>query len=117
MKRPKKKDSKFITRERRTQRKNKYRVVDLYERERAIIEEKKKARSLRRSLWWKETISEGKCYYCGRIFNPSDLTMDHKIPLAKGGKSEKTNIAPACKECNNRKKYFLPTEWETNLKS
>ena len=36
--------------------------------------------------------------------------MDHLIPLVRGGKSTKGNIVPACKDCNNKKKYALP--WE-----
>lgn len=74
--------------------------------------EKNKARELRNSPWWKNKISEGICYYCGKKLPPNELTMDHKIPLARGGKSEKINLVPACKECNNRKKYMLPTEWD-----
>jgi len=74
--------------------------------------EKNIARELRDSSWWKSKIASGKCYYCGGIFKPSELTMDHKIPISRGGISEKMNIVPACKECNNKKKYMLPIEWE-----
>ena len=77
-----------------------------------ISREKSKARELRESTWWKSKIASGRCYYCGGVFKPSELTMDHKIPLSRGGSSEKMNIVPACKECNNKKKYMLPTEWE-----
>jgi 5-methylcytosine-specific restriction endonuclease McrA len=38
--------------------------------------------------------------------------MDHIIPLTRGGKGSRNNVVPACKECNNRKKYLLPMEWE-----
>jgi 5-methylcytosine-specific restriction endonuclease McrA len=77
-----------------------------------INKEKSRARELRQSAWWKKKISYGICYYCGRKFSPSELTMDHKIPLSKGGNSDKENIVTACKECNNKKKYMLPTEWD-----
>jgi 5-methylcytosine-specific restriction endonuclease McrA len=77
--------------------------------------EKQRARVLRKSPWWRKKISTGICHYCGKKFNPVDLTMDHKIPLARGGTSEKSNLVPACKECNNRKKYLLPLEWEEYL--
>lgn len=80
-----------------------------------ISREKSKARDLRDSSWWKAKISAGKCYYCGGTFKPSELTMDHKIPLSRGGASEKINIVPACKECNNRKKYMMPVEWDEYL--
>ena len=74
--------------------------------------EKKKARELRNSSWWKKKISTGECHYCGTRHKPSDLTMDHKIPISRGGTSEKYNLVPACKECNNKKKHLLPVEWE-----
>ncbi len=77
-----------------------------------IAKEKRKARELRRSAWWRRKLSAGTCYYCGRKFSPAELTMDHKIPLIRGGKSEKINIVACCKECNNKKKYLLPVEWE-----
>jgi 5-methylcytosine-specific restriction endonuclease McrA len=41
--------------------------------------------------------------------------MDHIVPLIRGGKSLKSNIVPACKECNNKKKHMLPIEWEEYL--
>ena len=79
--------------------------------------EKQKARELRKSQWWRKKISSGKCHYCGRTFHPDDLTMDHKIPLARGGLSEKINLVPACKECNNRKKNLLSVEWDEYMES
>lgn len=78
--------------------------------------EKQKARLLRKSAWWRNKISKGKCYYCGKITLPNELTMDHIVPLIRGGKSTKSNIIPCCKECNNKKKYLLPIEWEQYLK-
>lgn len=77
-----------------------------------IKKQKTKARQLRKSSWWRRKLQEGRCYYCGRRFKPSELTMDHLIPIIRGGKSEKSNLVPACKECNSKKKYLLPFEWE-----
>ncbi|MBW2143871.1 MAG: HNH endonuclease, partial [Deltaproteobacteria bacterium] len=45
------------------------------------------------------------------------LTMDHVVPLSRGGKSRKGNIVAACKECNTKKKYLLPVEWEEYLRT
>lgn len=45
----------------------------------------------------------GKCAYCGRDLPFSDMTVDHVIPLAKGGTSSIQNMVPACIQCNNRK--------------
>jgi 5-methylcytosine-specific restriction endonuclease McrA len=33
--------------------------------------------------------------------------MDHIVPLIRGGKTTRGNVVPACKECNNKKKYLL----------
>ncbi len=82
-----------------------------------IKREKAKARELRNSQWWKRRRSTGICYYCGRTFKPAELTMDHIVPLGRGGKSAKGNVVPACKECNTKKKYMLLIEWEEYLKS
>ena len=79
--------------------------------ERTLKREKEKARTLRASPWWKRKRSRGICHYCGQKFKPADLTMDHLIPIIRGGQSIKANLVPACKECNNQKKYLLPTEW------
>jgi len=81
-----------------------------------IRKEKTKARELRASQWWKRKRSSGVCYYCGNRFKPTELTMDHLVPLTRGGKSVQGNVVPACKECNNKKKYLLPQEWEEYLK-
>jgi len=80
-----------------------------------IRREKAKARELRQSRWWQNKLAEGRCYYCGRTLPKSDLTMDHVVPLTRGGKSVKGNLAVCCKECNTRKKNLLPLEWEEYL--
>ena len=77
--------------------------------------EKEKAKKLRTTSWWNRKRSTGICYYCNLKFIPNELTMDHIIPLSRGGKSEKYNLVPACKECNNKKKYLLPAEWDEHL--
>ncbi len=82
-----------------------------------IKRQKAKARELRASQWWKRKRSSGLCHYCGKKFSPRDLTMDHLIPIVRGGKSVHGNLVPACKECNNKKKYLLPAEWEEYLES
>jgi 5-methylcytosine-specific restriction endonuclease McrA len=44
-----------------------------------------------------------KCQYCGADCNGTDATLDHVLPLSKGGKSVWTNLTTACKPCNYRK--------------
>ena len=79
--------------------------------------EKAKARKLRNSQWWKRKRSTGICHYCGKKFSPKELTMDHVIPIARGGKSVKINLVPCCKECNTKKRQFLPLEWNEYMNS
>ena len=76
--------------------------------EEEIAREKNRAKELRRTQWWKRRLGTGQCHYCRRSFHPHDLTMDHVVPLVRGGKSVKGNVVPCCKECNNQKKYLLP---------
>ncbi len=75
-----------------------------------ISRERKKAAELRKTNWWKNVLQTGKCHYCGNSFPSSEITMDHIVPLSRGGKSAKGNIVPCCKECNNKKKYLTPVE-------
>ena len=75
-----------------------------------VARERKKARELRRSAWWRSLLDRGVCHYCGKKFRPEELSMDHVVPVSRGGRSVKGNIVPCCKECNNRKKYLTPVE-------
>ena len=75
-----------------------------------IAREREKARELRRTNWWRAQIQKGICHYCGGKFPPSELTMDHIVPLSRGGHSTKGNIVPCCKACNNEKKYTMPVD-------
>lgn len=82
-----------------------------------IKRERRIARDLRKSAWWKRRCAAARCYYCDTKIHPQDLTMDHIIPIVRGGRSTKNNTVTACKECNNKKKYLLPIEWEEYLNS
>jgi len=82
-----------------------------------IKREKAKARELRASQWWKRKRGSGRCHYCGGTFKADELTMDHLVPIIRGGKSTRGNVVPACKDCNSKKKYFLPSEWDEYLES
>lgn len=80
-----------------------------------IKRERSKARELRQSQWWKRKCAKGLCHYCGRPTPAKALTMDHIVPIARGGASTKGNVVPACKECNTAKQQLLPMEWERYL--
>jgi 5-methylcytosine-specific restriction protein A len=65
--------------------------------------EKSKARELRKTQWWKQQVGPGICYHCKQKFKIEDLTMDHLLPISRGGKSVKKNCVPSCKPCNTAK--------------
>lgn len=75
-----------------------------------IRREREKARKLRKSQWWLTLANRGLCHYCQRRFKPTELTMDHVIPLARGGTSVPANIVPACRACNREKKLATPVD-------
>jgi 5-methylcytosine-specific restriction endonuclease McrA len=90
-------------------------IVSVSEEE--IKREREKARALRKTRWWKQRLARGTCHYCGGRFSSDELTMDHIVPIIRGGKSTKGNVVSACKECNNKKRYMLPVEWEEYLRN
>lgn len=54
---------------------------------------------------WEELKAkcEFKCQMCGRHDLERKLTVDHIIPVSKGGSSWIQNIQPLCKPCNSKK--------------
>ena len=75
-----------------------------------IKREREKARKLRKSQWWLSQVNAGLCYYCQQKFSPSQLTLDHVVPLARGGKSQPGNVVPSCKSCNREKSLDTPVD-------
>lgn len=55
-------------------------------------------------------LRRNKCYWCGR--EPIRSTIDHIIPVSRGGANKFQNLALACELCNNRKGSLLPDELE-----
>lgn len=84
--------------------------IDIRKDDRHVAREREKARALRKSAWWLRQIQPGVCHYCGRQVGAAALTMDHVIPVARGGMSAKGNVVPACAACNKTKKFLTPAE-------
>jgi len=76
----------------------------------SIKREKEKAKDLKALVWWQNQLEKGECHYCAQKFEKKDLTMDHIVPLSRGGKSTKGNVVVACKPCNSDKKYYTAAE-------
>jgi 5-methylcytosine-specific restriction endonuclease McrA len=82
-----------------------------------ISRERARARRWRQSAWWKRRIGQGLCHYCRGQVGASGLTMDHLIPLIRGGRSVRGNMVPACKDCNSKKQSSLPWEWDAYVQA
>lgn len=79
-----------------------------------VRREREKARALRATDWWRSQLAKGVCHYCGKNVGAANLTMDHVVPVARGGRSVKSNCVPCCKSCNNEKRAFTPVEMILN---
>ena len=52
-------------------------------------------------LWW---FQSGCCQYCSRKMSWETMTLDHMIPLSRGGNNHSSNWALACSFCNGSKR-------------
>ena len=68
-----------------------------------VKRERAKARELRATDWWRAQLAKGVCHYCGQQVGAANLTMDHVVPVARGGRSTRGNCVPCCRDCNAKK--------------
>jgi hypothetical protein len=54
-----------------------------------------RARLFERDAW--------RCCYCGEVVTPDTATLDHRLPVSKGGGDDPENLATACLMCNSIK--------------
>lgn len=54
------------------------------------------------------------CFYCG---STNEITMDHVVPLVRGGRHSIGNLVAACATCNKSKNYRFITEWKLSKKA
>jgi 5-methylcytosine-specific restriction endonuclease McrA len=55
------------------------------------------------------------CLYCANRFSSAELSRDHIRPLSKGGRDSWTNVATACRRCNNAKASRTPEQAKMQL--
>ena len=84
--------------------------VEIVRDERHIRRERAKARELRATPYFQELLRRGICHYCGKKFPASELTLDHIVPVARGGRSTRGNLVVCCRECNRAKSCLTPAE-------
>jgi 5-methylcytosine-specific restriction endonuclease McrA len=68
---------------------------------------RKSAQKLRKEL----LDTDPHCYWCGRPLNVPSSTLDHRVPLAKGGTNRRENLVLCCDPCNQAKAAMLPEEF------
>ncbi len=61
----------------------------------------------RRNLFARD---ENSCQYCGAKFPSSELSVDHVVPMSRGGATNWSNVVCACTECNKQKGGRTPGE-------
>jgi 5-methylcytosine-specific restriction endonuclease McrA len=55
------------------------------------------------------------CAYCGLAYPEGELTIEHIMPLSRGGRHDWTNVVTACRSCNTRKGGRTPEEAQMPL--
>lgn len=55
--------------------------------------------------------SEWCCVYCGTVLGIKTRTLDHVVPLTRGGPHLRDNLVAACRHCNDSKNNRMPHEW------
>lgn len=50
------------------------------------------------------------CQYCGAELSDREITIDHYIPLSRGGRTNFNNLRVACHDCNQAKADSYPHE-------
>ncbi|MDD2599251.1 MAG: HNH endonuclease [Kiritimatiellae bacterium] len=84
--------------------------IDIQKDEQHVAREREKGRALRKSAWWQRQLNQGVCHYCGKQVGGAALTLDHVVPVARGGCSKRGNVVPACLDCNQKKACLTPAE-------
>ena len=70
-----------------------------------ITRPRPRARLSRREIFIRDNYT---CQYCGRVFPPQELTLDHIVPRSRNGDSSWDNLVTCCRACNNRKSDQSP---------
>ncbi|MFN6475256.1 HNH endonuclease [Nostoc sp. DedQUE07] len=50
------------------------------------------------------------CFWCGHSLTPETLTVDHYIPLSRGGSNRIENLRLACESCNQKRGNTMPED-------
>lgn len=54
------------------------------------------------------------CHYCACVLKFEQITLDHVVPRALGGRNKLSNFVLACAECNNNRGIQVGVCWCIN---
>lgn len=52
-----------------------------------------------------------RCAYCGTEITKSNRSLDHRVPLVRGGTNDISNLVPSCLRCNQQKHSMTAEEF------
>jgi hypothetical protein len=97
-----------------------WKFIDIYQRfgdiptkkkRHAVYKKRKKANEVRKEankLRWFVFKRDG--FKCQKCRKQEDLSLDHIVPVSKGGKTESKNLQTLCENCNTKKSNYIKDE-------
>ena len=70
------------------------------------------SRAVRRAVYSRDEFT---CQYCRERCGPTELTIDHLVPLDRGGLDEVRNYVTCCKDCNQKKDNLPLAEFAESI--
>ena len=70
------------------------------------IDKRKSSYKRQKAALWKKGIK--RCFWCEKELTLETATMEHKIPLSRGGLDNANNRTLACAECNHGRSSEMP---------
>ena len=70
------------------------------------------SRAIRRTVYRRDGFT---CQYCRERFSPTELTIDHLVPLDRGGLDEVRNYVTCCEDCNQKKDNLPLAEFAESI--
>lgn len=80
-----------------------------------VAQKMRNKQSYKRSSKLIKDVCKHICYYCGKEITTENLSIDHAIPLSRGGTNALSNLRICCKQCNFEKDNKTEYEYIHNL--
>lgn len=52
---------------------------------------------------WVFLKHDNRCVWCNGVFSYDDLTLEHLLPRSRSGRNSESNLAAACRHCNEKR--------------